>query len=206
MRIGNHDFFFLPLLLSSRISACHRYFTLHRGMGNDSGAGVSCSGAGQYGYTKFSRDTTANSAIRTIDGKRKHLDHLIVDRLKANELTYGVAGDEEDVGGDASGGRPGVEAHEMIDTEEQEVGASHVTETQQTHDEPYDPRDSKWFTPRFVERSIVTHDLAKGVGGPRSPSGAFLSSGNPSIAHPSPISTRPTPAHQLSAFAGAQRR
>ena len=35
----------------------------------------------------------------------------------------------------------------MIDTEEQEVGASHVTETQQTHDEPYDPRDSKWFTP-----------------------------------------------------------
>ena len=64
-------------------------------MAKEGGGGVAASGAPQYGYGLFARDASANSAIRTINGQRKHLDHILVDRLRANELTYGVvAGDE----------------------------------------------------------------------------------------------------------------
>jgi len=163
--------------------------------------GVATSGAAQYGFNKFSRDASENSAIRTIDGKRKHLDHLIVDRLRANELTYGVAGDEHSAGEEAR-----VPEQHAAETE---ARASHSIEEEHRNDEPYDPSDPKWFTPAFTVRSERTTELAKKISGPRSPSGAFVSAENPSVARPTPNSTRPTAPsspHDISTFAGARRR
>jgi len=163
--------------------------------------GYSASGAPQYGPSLFNRDASSNSAIRTIDGRRKHLDHILVDRLKANELTYGVAGVSD----------PGFEEAEAeARTRDAAAGSSRAldegTSAPQEH-EPYDPSDPRWFTPAFLVRNEGSMERAKKISGPRSPSGAVVSLENASIARAPFPSTRPTRdsyPRDRSAVAGAQ--
>ena len=94
----------------------------------------------------FARDASANSAIRTINGQRKHLDHILVDRLRANELTYGVvAGDERLDEPREEGSATGAEAVLSMPSERVEARG----EARAHRSEPYDPDDPKWFTPAF---------------------------------------------------------
>ena len=61
-------------------------------MGGAKSGGYSASGASSVGYARFDRDIASpSSAIREINGKKKHLDFLLHDRLRANEETYGTA-------------------------------------------------------------------------------------------------------------------
>ena len=115
-------------------------------MAKEGGGGVAASGAPQYGYGLFARDASANSAIRTINGQRKHLDHILVDRLRANELTYGVvAGDERLDEPREEGSATGAEAVLSMPSERVEARG----EARAHRSEPYDPDDPKWFTPAF---------------------------------------------------------
>ena len=158
-------------------------------MAKEGGGGVAASGAPQYGYGLFARDASANSAIRTINGQRKHLDHILVDRLRANELTYGVvAGDDLVDERREQGSGTGAEA--VPSTPSEEIEAL-VQETRAHRSEPYDPDDPKWFTPAFKVSDEDSTARAKSLSGPRSPSGALVSAENPSIARPPPPSTRP---------------
>lgn len=159
-----------------------------RAMAKEGGGGVAASGAPQYGYSLFARDASAHSAIRTINGQRKHLDHILVDRLRANELTYGVvAGDERVDERREEGSATGAEAVPSTTSE----GLEALGEETRAHPEPYDPDDPKWFTPAFKVRDEDSIARAKTLSGPRSPSGALMSAENPSIARPPPPSTRP---------------
>ena len=134
------------------------------------------------------RDASANSAIRTINGQRKHLDHILVDRLRANELTYGVvAGDERLDEPREEGSATGAEAVLSMPSERVEARG----EARAHRSEPYDPDDPKWFTPAFKVSDEDSTARAKSLSGPRSPSGALVSAENPSIARPPPPSTRP---------------
>ena len=117
-------------------------------MAKEGGGGVAASGAPQYGYGLFARDASANSAIRTINGQRKHLDHILVDRLRANELTYGVvAGHERLDEPREEGSATGAEAVLSMPSERLEARG----EARAHPSEPYDPDDPKWFTPAFDE-------------------------------------------------------
>ena len=157
-------------------------------MAKEGGGGVAASGAPQYGYGLFARDASANSAIRTINGQRKHLDHILVDRLRANELTYGVvSGDERLDEPREEGSATGAEAVLSMPSERVEARG----EARAHRSEPYDPDDPKWFTPAFKVSDEDSTARAKSLSGPRSPSGALMSAENPSIARPPPPSTRP---------------
>ena len=156
-------------------------------MAKEGGGGVAASGAPQYGYSLFARDASAHSAIRTINGQRKHLDHILVDRLRANELTYGVvAGDDLVDERREQGSGTGAEAVPSTPSEEIEA----LVQETRAHPEPYDPTDPKWVTPAFKVRDEDSITRAKTLSGPRSPSGALMSAENPSIARPPPKSTR----------------
>jgi hypothetical protein len=188
------------LLIASRFTVDYRYkattdpessstLRLARAMAKEGGGGVAASGAPQYGYSLFARDASAHSAIRTINGQRKHLDHILVDRLRANELTYGVvAGDDLVDERREQGSGTGAEA--VPSTPSEEIEAL-VQETRAHRSEPYDPTDPKWVTPAFKVRDEDSITRAKTLSGSRSPSGALMSAENPSIARPPPKSTPP---------------
>jgi hypothetical protein len=187
------------LLIASRFTVDYRYkattdpessstLRLARAMAKEGGGGVAASGAPQYGYSLFARDASAHSAIRTINGQRKHLDHILVDRLRANELTYGVvAGHERLDEPREEGSATGAEAVLSMPSEQVEARG----EARAHPSEPYDPDDPKWFTPAFKVSDEDSTARAKSLSGPRSPSGALVSAENPSIARPPPPSTRP---------------
>ena len=163
-------------------------------MAKEGGGGVAASGAPQYGYNLFARDASANSAIRTINGQRKHLDHILVDRLQANELTYGVvAGDDRLDERREEGSATGVEAVPSVPSVSSELVEARG-EARAHRNEPYDPDDPKWFPPAFKVIDEASTARAKSLSGPRSPSGALVSAENPSIARPPPPSTRPAKA------------
>lgn len=174
----------VPLPLGARVS---------RGvfpMGG-SGGGVSTSGASSIGYARFSRDASPSSAIREINSRRKHLHFLLVDRLRANEETYGA----EEVPASSSAA-------------EETRGAEEPAAASASPSDAYDPNDPRWFLPAYAVGGEVARETAHKIARHRTPSGNFVEARNPALVSPHIPSTHPgSPAYRrdMDALVAARR-
>ena len=156
-----------------------------------SGGGVSTSGASSIGYARFSRDASPSSAIREINSRRKHLQFLLVDRLRANEETYGA----EEVPATSSA------AEETFGFEETAAASASPSDA-------YDPNDPRWFLPAYAVGGEVARETARKISRHRTPSGHFVEARNPALVSPHRPSTHlPPPAYRrdMDALVAARR-
>lgn len=157
-------------------------------MGGAKSGGYSASGASSVGYARFDRDIASpSSAIREINGKKKHLDFLLHDRLRANEETYGTA-----------------EPPRARERSPPPAGPSFATTPPRSPPGEAPPS----FLPAYAVGGEVARDCARNISGHRTPSGHFVSRVNPALQPehvPSTHPGRPAVYAELDALVAAKK-
>jgi len=157
-------------------------------MGGAKSGGYSASGASSVGYARFDRDIASpSSAIREINGKKKHLDFLLHDRLRANEETYGTA-----------------EPPRARERSPPPAAPSFATTPPRSPPGEAPPS----FLPAYAVGGEVARDCARNISGHRTPSGHFVSRVNPALQPehvPSTHPGRPAVCAELDALVAAKK-
>jgi hypothetical protein len=157
-------------------------------MGGAKSGGYSASGASSVGYARFDRDIASpSSAIREINGKKKHLDFLLHDRLRANEETYGTA-----------------EPPRARERSPPPAAPSFATTPPRSPPGEAPPS----FLPAYAVGGEVARDCARNISGHRTPSGHFVSRVNPALQPehvPSTHPGRPAVYAELDALVAAKK-
>eukprot|EP00227_Mantoniella_beaufortii_P010330 CAMPEP_0197592590 /NCGR_PEP_ID=MMETSP1326-20131121/15180_1 /TAXON_ID=1155430 /ORGANISM="Genus nov. species nov., Strain RCC2288" /LENGTH=215 /DNA_ID=CAMNT_0043158307 /DNA_START=48 /DNA_END=695 /DNA_ORIENTATION=+ len=117
---------------------------------------------------QYRREVSQVNALRTINGKNKHLDMLLLDRLKENESTYGKK---------VTTGA----AETMAPEDTMPMPLEEPRFSQVAHKLSEDPNDPVYWLPPNVHGGLGAREQSRMVNSRRTPSGNYFNLTNPSL-------------------------